>query len=45
MGRHKHGDFHRILKVSARADAVAKGQMAGDPWQMAQDIVIGMARS
>ncbi len=45
MGRHKHGDFHRMLRVSGRADAVVKGQMAGDPWQMVEDIVIGMARS
>jgi DNA polymerase-3 subunit delta len=44
MGRHQSGDFHRILKVSGRADAAAKGQRAGDPWQMATDIVIGMAR-
>ncbi len=44
MGRHQPGDFHRMLKVSGRADAAAKGQRAGDPWQMATDIVIGMAR-
>ncbi len=44
MGRHKHGSFHRMLKATGRADAAAKGQRAGDPWQMACDIVIGMAR-
>ncbi|MBT8086536.1 MAG: DNA polymerase III subunit delta [Gammaproteobacteria bacterium] len=44
MGRHKPGDFHRMLKVSGRADAAAKGQRPGDPWQMAADIVVGMAR-
>ena len=44
MGRHKPGDFHRMLKVSGRADAAAKGQRTGDPWQMAADIVVGMAR-
>jgi DNA polymerase-3 subunit delta len=44
MGRHKPGDFHRMLKVSGRADAAAKGQRDGDPWQMAADIVVGMAR-
>jgi DNA polymerase-3 subunit delta len=44
MARHKHGDFHRMLKVGGRADAAAKGQRAGDPWQMATDIVVGMAQ-
>jgi DNA polymerase-3 subunit delta len=44
LGRHKPGDFHRMLQVSGRADAAAKGQRAGDPWQMAADIVVGMAR-
>ena len=44
MGRHQHGSFHRMLKASGRADAAAKGQRAGDPWQMACDIVVGMAR-
>jgi DNA polymerase-3 subunit delta len=44
MGRHKHGDFHRMLQISGRADAAAKGQRAGDPWQMAADLVVGMAR-
>ena len=28
-----------------RADAAAKGQRFGDPWQMAADIVIRMARA
>lgn len=44
MGRHKQGSFQRMLKATGRADAAAKGQRAGDPWQMACDIVIGMAR-
>ena len=45
VGRHRHGAFHRLLKASGRADAAAKGQRYGDPWQMAADIVVGMARS
>lgn len=44
MRRHKPGAFNRMLKASGRADAAAKGQRRGDPWQMACDIVIGMAR-
>jgi len=45
ISRHQHGDFHRMLKASGRADAAAKGQRYGDPWQIAADIVIGMARA
>ncbi len=45
MGRHQHGAFHRMLKATGRADAAAKGQQDGDPWQMACDIVVGMARA
>ena len=44
VGRHAQGAFRRLLKASGRADAAAKGQRYGDPWQMAADIVIGMAR-
>ena len=44
IGRHQHGDFHRMLKASGRADAAAKGQRAGDPWQMATDVVVGLSR-
>jgi len=43
VSRHAQGDFHRLLKASGRADAAAKGQRAGDPWQLAADIVVGMA--
>ena len=45
ISRHPHGAFHRMLKASGRADAAAKGQRYGDPWQMAADIVVGMARA
>lgn len=45
ISRHQHGDFHRMLKASGRADAAAKGQRYGDPWQMAADIVVGMSRA
>jgi DNA polymerase-3 subunit delta len=43
VSRHRHGEFHRMLKASGRADAAAKGQRFGDPWQMAADIIVGMA--
>ena len=44
VSRHTHGHFHRLLKASGRADAAAKGQRAGDPWQMATDIVVGLSQ-
>jgi DNA polymerase-3 subunit delta len=44
IGRHQHGDFHRLLKLANRADQAAKGQSRADPWQLATDIVLGIAR-
>jgi len=43
VGRHQHGDFHKMLKVTGRADAAAKGQRAGDPWQIAADVVVSLS--
>ena len=45
IGRHKHGDFHRLLKLANLADQAAKGQTSADPWQLAIDISLGMALS
>lgn len=44
IGRHQHGDFHQMLKATGRADAAAKGQRPGNPWQMATDVVVGLSR-
>jgi len=44
IGRHQHGDFHKMLQATGRADAAAKGQRAGNPWQMATDVVVSLAR-
>lgn len=44
IGRHQHGDFHQMLKKTGRADAAAKGQRAGDPWQMATDVVVSLSQ-
>lgn len=44
IGRHKHGNFHKMLKTTGRADAAAKGQRAGNPWQMATDVVVSLAQ-
>ena len=45
IGRHKHGDFHRLLKMANLADQAAKGQSSADPWQLATDIILGMTLS
>ena len=43
IGRHKHGDFHRLLKAANQADQAAKGQTYADPWQLSTDIVLGIS--
>lgn len=43
IGRHQHGAFHCLLKAAARADQAAKGQISGDPWQLAGDLVVALA--
>ncbi len=43
ISRHQHGDFHKMLKATGRADAAAKGQRAGNPWQMATDVVVSLS--
>ena len=43
IGRHQHTELYRLLKATGRADAAAKGQVAGDPWQLGADIVLGLS--
>ena len=43
IGRHKHGDFHQLLKSASHADQAAKGQTTSDPWQISTDIVLGIS--
>ena len=43
IGRHQHGDFHRLLKAANRADQAAKGQSTADPWQLSTSIVLGIS--
>ena len=43
ISRHQHGDFHRMLKVTGRADAAVKGRLRGDPWHLAADVVVSLA--
>jgi DNA polymerase-3 subunit delta len=41
--RHSTAGFYRLLQIARRADAAAKGQMRLDPWQLATEIVFGLA--
>lgn len=43
IGRHQAADFYKLMKLCARADAAAKGQLRADPWQLATQIVLGLA--
>lgn len=43
VARHRANDIYRLLKVARRADAAAKGQSGEDPWQLATEIVLGLA--
>ena len=43
ISRHSAGDFFALLQLVRRADAAAKGQSGDDPWQLATDIVLGLA--
>lgn len=43
VGRHSADDFYRLLKLAFGADAAAKGQSPQDPWQLATEIVLGLA--
>ncbi len=39
VGRHSLAGFHAMIQASRIADAAAKGQMAGDAWQLATNLV------
>lgn len=43
VARHRAGDFYRLIKLARDADAAAKGQLRADPWQLAMDILLGLA--
>ncbi|MFQ5981903.1 MAG: DNA polymerase III subunit delta [Woeseiaceae bacterium] len=43
VARHRRADIYRLLKVARRADAAAKGQSGEDAWQLATDMVLGLA--
>lgn len=41
--RHGASDLRRLLKAAGQADAMAKGQAYGDPWQLSADIILRLA--
>jgi DNA polymerase-3 subunit delta len=43
VSRAPEGTFHRLLKAVGQGDAAAKGQLRADPWQLASDVVLGLA--
>lgn len=43
IGRHQASGFNSLLQLVRKGDAAAKGQMRADPWQMATEIVLGLA--
>lgn len=43
VARHRPQHFYRLMKIARRADAAAKGQSGEDAWQLATDIVLGLA--
>jgi len=44
IGRHQAANFYQLIQLGARADAAAKGQLRADPWQLATQIVLGLAK-
>ncbi len=45
IARHRSRDFYQLIQAGQRADAVAKGQAAGDKWQLATNIVWQLSES
>lgn len=43
VARHEAARFYELLKLARRADAAAKGQLRADPWDLATQIVLGLA--
>ncbi len=43
VARHPQSGFHLMIQASRHADAAAKGQAAGDPWQLATNLVWQLA--
>ena len=45
VSRVPDGRFHELLKACGRGDAAVKGRLRIDPWQVATDVLLGLALS
>jgi len=43
VSRHSASHFFELIQLARRADAAAKGQGGGDAWQLAAQLVLGLA--
>lgn len=41
--RHAPADLHRLLKIARSIDAAMRGRLDADPWQLATELVYGLA--
>lgn len=43
VARHTARDLYRLLKLARQVDAAMRGRLAADPWQLATELVYGLA--
>lgn len=43
VARHNPRDLYRLLKLARQVDAAMRGRLAADPWQLATELVYGLA--
>lgn len=43
IARHAPGDLYRLLQLARRVDAATRGRLSADPWQLAAELVYGLA--
>jgi hypothetical protein len=41
--RHAPGDFLRLIQLARKLDAATRGRLRVDPWQLATELVFGLA--
>jgi DNA polymerase III subunit delta len=43
VARHTPGDLYRLLQLARKVDAAMRGRLTADPWQVAAELVYGLA--
>lgn len=43
VARHTPADLYRLLQLARQVDAAMRGRLAADPWQLATELVYGLA--